>query len=135
MLFRSQPVIISGPCSAETENQVLKTAQRLKDTNKINIFRSGIWKPRTRPGMFEGVGNIGLKWLKRVKEEIGLPVTVEVATDEHVRDALDSKIDFLWIGARSTSNPFSIQEIAGALKGIKIPVLIKNPTKIGRAHV
>ncbi len=128
LFLKKQPVIISGPCSAETEEQVLETAQRLQNTGKVHIYRSGLWKPRTRPGMFEGVGKIGLEWLKRVKKEIGLPVTVEVATDEHVNLSIEAGIDFLWIGARSTSNPFSIQEIAEVLKGIKIPVLIKNPT-------
>ena len=123
---KGQPVIIAGPCSAESEEQVLKTARALAK-QKIDCFRSGIWKPRTRPGSFEGVGVIGLKWLKTVKEETGLPVTTEVANREHVFEALKHGIDVLWLGARTTVNPFSVQEVADALKGVDIPVLIKNP--------
>ena len=121
-----QPVIIAGPCSAESEEQVLKTAHALAK-QKIDLFRSGIWKPRTRPGSFEGVGVIGLKWLQKVKKETGLPVTTEVANREHVFEALKYGIDVLWLGARTTVNPFSVQEIADALKGVDIPILIKNP--------
>ena len=121
-----KPIIIAGPCSAESEEQVLKTAKALAKQG-IDCFRSGIWKPRTRPGSFEGVGSIGLSWLKKVKEETGLPVTTEVANREHVFEALKAGIDVLWLGARTTVNPFSVQEIADALKGVDIPVLIKNP--------
>lgn len=121
-----RPFIIAGPCSAETEGQVMATAQALAKQN-IDLFRSGIWKPRTRPGSFEGVGKEGLKWLKRVKEETGLQVTTEVAKAEHVYEALKYGIDVLWLGARTTVNPFSVQEVADAIDGMDIPVLIKNP--------
>jgi chorismate mutase len=121
-----RPVLIAGPCSAETEEQVLATAHGLKSQG-IDLFRAGIWKPRTRPGAFEGVGTPGLRWLKRVKEETGLPVTTEVANAQHVYDCLKYGIDVLWIGARTTVNPFSVQEIADALAGADIPVIIKNP--------
>lgn len=121
-----RPIIIAGPCSAETEDQVLQTARALA-AQGIDLFRSGIWKPRTRPGSFEGVGVPGLKWLKRVKEETGLKVTTEVAKTDHVFEALKHGIDVLWIGARTTVNPFSVQEVADAIKGVDIPVLIKNP--------
>ncbi len=122
----NRPFIIAGPCSAETEEQVLKTAQALAD-QQVDLFRSGIWKPRTRPNSFEGVGEPGLKWLQRVKKETGLRVTTEVANARHVALALEHEIDVLWIGARTTVNPFSVQEIADALKGIDIPVMVKNP--------
>ncbi|PHQ56429.1 MAG: 3-deoxy-7-phosphoheptulonate synthase [Lutibacter sp.] len=122
----SHPIVIAGPCSAETEEQVLKTAHELKKTD-TNVFRAGIWKPRTRPGGFEGVGEIGLPWLQKVKEETGLMVTTEVGNANHVELALKHGIDILWIGARTTVNPFVIQEIADALKGVDIPVLVKNP--------
>lgn len=121
-----QPIIIAGPCSAETEAQVLETAHGLKDQG-IDLFRAGIWKPRTRPGSFEGVGKPGLAWLKKVKEETGLKVTTEVAKADHVYEALKYGIDVLWLGARTTVNPFSVQEVADALDGMDIPVLIKNP--------
>lgn len=121
-----KPFIIAGPCSAETEEQVLETAHALAEQN-IDLFRSGIWKPRTRPGSFEGVGKEGLKWLKRVKEETGLPVTTEVAKADHVYECLKQGIDVLWIGARTTVNPFSVQEVADAIDGVDVPVLIKNP--------
>ncbi|MEG1904185.1 MAG: bifunctional 3-deoxy-7-phosphoheptulonate synthase/chorismate mutase type II [Bacteroidales bacterium] len=121
-----RPLIISGPCSAESEEQVLQTAHELAKAG-IRIFRAGIWKPRTKPGGFEGVGVIGLPWLKRVKEETGMYVAVEVATERHVFEALKHGIDMLWIGARTTANPFAMQEIADALQGVDIPVLIKNP--------
>lgn len=122
-----RPLIISGPCSAESEEQVLATAHEIKKTGRVDVFRAGIWKPRTRPGNFEGVGKEGLKWLQKVKKETGLPVAVEVATPEHIAECLAHDIDILWIGARTTSNPFSIQALADALKGIDIPVLVKNP--------
>lgn len=121
-----RPFIIAGPCSAETEGQVMATAKALAEQN-IDLFRAGIWKPRTRPGSFEGVGKEGLSWLKRVKEETGLKVTTEVAKAEHVYEALKYGIDVLWLGARTTVNPFSVQEIADAVSGMDIPVLIKNP--------
>ncbi|KAB7529358.1 3-deoxy-7-phosphoheptulonate synthase [Flagellimonas olearia] len=122
----SHPLVIAGPCSAETEEQVLKIAHELKDTD-VNYFRSGIWKPRTRPGNFEGVGAIGLKWLQKVKEETGLKTATEVANKAHVDLALEHDIDLLWIGARSTVSPFIVQEIADALKGTDKIVLVKNP--------
>src|SRR5688500_17114663 len=125
--WAKRPLIISGPCSAETEDQVLATAQRLAATGKVDILRAGIWKPRTRPGSFEGIGTKGLPWLQQAKKITGLPVTVEVATAKQVEDALHFDIDVLWIGARTTVNPFSIQEIADALRGVDVPVLIKKP--------
>ncbi len=121
-----RPLIIAGPCSAETEEQVLETAKGLA-AQGIKIFRAGIWKPRTKPGGFEGVGSIGLPWLKRVKEETGMYVATEVANQYHVLEALKHGIDILWIGARTSANPFAMQEIADALKGADIPVMIKNP--------
>jgi chorismate mutase len=121
------PVLISGPCSAETEEQTVRTANELAATGIVDYIRAGIWKPRTRPGSFEGVGEIGLPWLQRVKKETGLPVTIEVAKASHVELALKHGIDMLWIGARSTVNPFVVQEIAEALRGEDVPVLIKNP--------
>ncbi len=122
-----RPFIISGPCSAETEYQVLETARLLASTGKIDMLRAGVWKPRTKPGMFEGVGETALPWLNAAKKATGLPVCVEVATAKHVELALKFGIDTVWIGARTTVNPFSVQEIADALKGVDIPVLIKNP--------
>ncbi|RYY40350.1 MAG: 3-deoxy-7-phosphoheptulonate synthase [Chitinophagaceae bacterium] len=122
-----RPLIISGPCSAETEDQVLQTATRLAATGKVDLLRAGIWKPRTRPGSFEGVGTKGLPWLQAAKKETGLPTAVEVATGKQVEDALHFDVDVLWIGARTTVNPFSVQEVADALKGVKVPVLVKNP--------
>jgi chorismate mutase len=124
---KNEPLIISGPCSAETEDQLLSTAHLLAATGKVSVLRAGIWKPRTRPGEFEGIGSIGLEWLKRAKEETGLPTAVEVANAKHVEEALAAGVDILWIGARSTVNPFTVQEIADALKGVDIPVLVKNP--------
>lgn len=118
--------LIAGPCAAETEEQVLAIAKQLSTTN-ISLFRSGIWKPRTRPNSFEGVGEVGLKWLQRVKKDFGIPVCVEVANTKHVELALKNNMDVLWIGARTTVNPFTVQEIADALEGIDIPVMIKNP--------
>ncbi|PWL37856.1 3-deoxy-7-phosphoheptulonate synthase [Flagellimonas aquimarina] len=120
------PLVIAGPCSAETEDQVLKIAHDLKDTD-VNYYRAGIWKPRTRPGNFEGVGAIGLKWLQKVKEETGLKTATEVANRAHVDLALEHDVDLLWIGARSTVSPFIVQEIADALEGTDKIVLIKNP--------
>jgi chorismate mutase len=122
----SHPLVIGGPCSAETEEQVLKIAHELKDSD-VTIFRAGIWKPRTRPGMFEGVGAIGLKWLQKVKKETGLLIATEVANAAHVKLALEHDIDVLWIGARSTVSPFIVQEIADALNGTEKIVLVKNP--------
>jgi len=122
----AHPLVIAGPCSAETEEQVLKTAHLLKDTD-TNVFRAGIWKPRTRPGGFEGVGEIGLPWLQKVKKETGMLVTTEVGNAQHVELALKHDIDILWVGARTTVNPFVVQEIADALKGVDKPVLVKNP--------
>jgi chorismate mutase len=126
-LPQKTPIIISGPCSVESEDQVFKTAQEISEIGKVTILRGGIWKPRTRPNSFEGVGEVGLKWLKDAGNNIGLPVATEVANAEHVEACLKHGIDLLWIGARTTVNPFSIQEIADALKGVDIPVLIKNP--------
>ena len=120
------PLVIAGPCSAETEEQVLKIAHDLKDTD-VNYYRAGIWKPRTRPGMFEGVGAIGLKWLQKVKEETGFKTATEVANRAHVDLALEYDVDLLWIGARSTVSPFIVQEIADALEGTDKIVLVKNP--------
>jgi chorismate mutase len=125
--WSKRPLIISGPCSAETEEQVIQTAQRLAATGKVDMLRAGIWKPRTKPGMFEGIGAKGLPWLQRAKKLTGLPTTVEVATGKQVEDALNFEVDVLWIGARTTVNPFSVQEVADALRGVDVPVLIKNP--------
>jgi chorismate mutase len=122
----NHPLVIAGPCSAETEDQVLKIAHDLKNTD-VSIYRAGIWKPRTRPGMFEGVGAIGLKWLDKVKKETGLLTATEVANASHVKLALEYDIDVLWIGARSTVSPFIVQEIADALKDTDKIVLVKNP--------
>ena len=122
----NHPLVIAGPCSAETEDQVLKIAHDLKDTD-VSVYRAGIWKPRTRPGMFEGVGAIGLKWLDKVKKETGLLTATEVANASHVKLALEYDIDIVWIGARSTVSPFIVQEIADALKGTDKIVLVKNP--------
>src|SRR6478752_389185 len=122
-----KPVIISGPCSAETEEQTVATAKQIAATGKVNALRAGIWKPRTRPGQYEGAGEEGLKWLIAAKKETGLPITTEVATAAHVDACLKAGVDILWIGARTTVNPFSVQEIADALKGVDIPVMVKNP--------
>ncbi len=124
----SKPLIIAGPCSAESEAQMLETAQRIKESNAdVSVFRAGIWKPRTKPNGFEGVGVIGLNWLKKVKDEFGFKTTTEVANAHHVYAALEADVDILWIGARSTVNPFTVQEIAVALRGTNKPVLVKNP--------
>ncbi len=121
-----RPLVIAGPCSAETEEQVIATARGLA-AEGFRIFRAGIWKPRTKPGGFEGVGKKGLEWLRRVKLETGMYTSTEVATAEHVYAALKAGVDMLWIGARTTANPFAVQEVANALKGSDVPVLIKNP--------
>lgn len=122
------PLIIAGPCSAESESQMMETARRIKETHtEVPIFRAGIWKPRTKPNGFEGVGAIGLKWLKRVKEEFGFKIATEVANAHHIEAVLDADVDILWIGARSTVNPFTVQEIADSLQGTKKIVLVKNP--------
>jgi len=120
------PLVVAGPCSAETEDQVLKIAHELKDSD-VSYFRAGIWKPRTRPGNFEGVGALGLKWLQKVKAETGMKTATEVANAAHVKLALEHDIDLLWIGARSTVSPFIVQEIADALEGTDKIVLVKNP--------
>ncbi|MEZ4852890.1 chorismate mutase [Flavobacterium sp.] len=125
-LKKNKPLIIAGPCSAETETQVLQIAHELKNS-EVSIFRAGIWKPRTRPGGFEGVGAIGLKWLQKVKKETGLKIATEVANATHVQLALEHDVDVLWIGARTTVNPFAVQEIADALYGTHKIVLLKNP--------
>lgn len=122
-----RPLIISGPCSAETEEQVMETAVQLQRTGKVDIMRAGIWKPRTRPGSFEGIGTKGLPWLQNARKVTGIPVAVEVATAKQVGDALHFEVDVLWLGARTTVNPFSVQDVADALKGADVPVLIKNP--------
>lgn len=122
----NHPLVIAGPCSAETEEQVLRIANQLKDTD-VNYFRAGIWKPRTRPGMFEGVGALGLKWLQKVKAETGMKIATEVANAAHVKLALEHDVDLLWVGARSTVSPFIVQEIADALEGTDKVVLVKNP--------
>jgi len=121
------PIVIAGPCSAETEQQTLDTARALSAVG-VKVFRAGIWKPRTMPGCFEGVGDAGLQWLRRVKNELGMAVATEVATVEHVRAALDAGIDILWIGARTSANPFAMQDVADQLKGHnEVTVLVKNP--------
>lgn len=121
-----RPIVIAGPCSAESEIQMLETAHRM-DKTYVNVFRAGIWKPRTKPGSFEGVGEIGLKWLNKVKDETGFKTATEIANAEHAKLALEYDIDYLWIGARSTVSPFIVQEIAEALKGTKKPIIVKNP--------
>ena len=121
-----RPIIIAGPCSAESREQVLSTAKELAK-NGVKIFRAGIWKPRTKPGGFEGVGTVGLPWLKEVKQQTGMLVSTEVATAAHVFEAIKAGIDILWIGARTAANPFAMQELADSLKGTDIPVLVKNP--------
>lgn len=121
-----RPVVIAGPCSAETEEQVMETAKNLAK-NGVRIFRAGIWKPRTKPGGFEGVGSVGLTWLQEVKKETGMLVATEVANKQHVEEALNAGVDVLWIGARTSANPFAMQEIADSLVGADVPVLVKNP--------
>ena len=122
-----RPLLIAGPCSAESEQQVMDTARGIAANGRVKVFRAGVWKPRTQPGQFEGSGNKALEWLKRVKKETGLLTATEVATAEHVEACLKAGIDILWIGARTTPSPFSVQEIADALRGVDIPVLVKNP--------
>jgi chorismate mutase len=122
-----KPLIISGPCSAETEAQTVSTAKQIAALGKVHMLRAGIWKPRTRPGQYEGAGEEGLNWLIAAKKETGLPVTTEVATAAHVEACLKAGVDVLWVGARTTVNPFSVQEVADALKGVDIPVMVKNP--------
>ncbi|MCC6369526.1 MAG: bifunctional 3-deoxy-7-phosphoheptulonate synthase/chorismate mutase type II [Bacteroidia bacterium] len=124
---QSVPLLIAGPCGAESPDQLRQTAQGLKALNSVALFRAGVWKPRTRPNAFEGRGEEALKWLKDIKEEFGFKITVEVANAQHTELALKHGIDVLWIGARTTVNPFSVQEIADVLKGVKIPVMVKNP--------
>ncbi len=121
-----RPLVIAGPCSAESEEQVMNTARQLA-ANGIKIFRAGVWKPRTKPGGFEGHGEIALPWLQRMKQETGMLVATEVATPKHVEAALNAGVDVLWVGARTTANPFAVQELADSLKGIDVPVLVKNP--------
>jgi chorismate mutase len=123
----SEPLIIAGPCSAESEDQVMQTAKQIADLGKVSIYRAGVWKPRTRPGNFEGVGEEALQWLKQVKSETGLLTAVEVANADHLEKAIKADIDILWIGARTTSNPFSVQELADRLKGYDKPIMVKNP--------
>ena len=126
-IINKQKIIIAGPCSAESENQMMQTALGLKKINSIDIFRAGIWKPRSKPGGFEGAGKIGLKWLQKVKKTTSLLTAVEVANPDHVEMALENNVDVLWIGARTTVNPFTVQEISEALRGTSTEVLIKNP--------
>lgn len=123
----NNPLIIAGPCSLETEEQAVSTAKLLAKDHRIFVYRGGVWKPRTRPGSFEGVGSIGLKWLQMVREETGLPVGTEVANAQHTEEALKARLDVLWIGARSTASPFVVQEIADVLKGTDAVVMVKNP--------
>ena len=125
-LEANRPIVIAGPCSAESREQVMQTATELAEKG-IKIFRAGIWKPRTKPGGFEGIGAVGLPWLKEVKEKTGMMVATEVATPAHVLEAIKAGIDLLWIGARTAANPFAMQELADALKGVEIPILLKNP--------
>jgi 3-deoxy-7-phosphoheptulonate synthase len=125
--YKGRPFLISGPCSAETEEQVMETARELALIKEVSVFRAGIWKPRTRPDSFEGVGTEGLRWMRRVKQETGLMVCTEVANQKHVYEALKYGVDMLWIGARTSVNPFTVQEISEALNGVDVMVLIKNP--------
>ena len=121
------PTVIAGPCSVESEEQLLDTARGLAATGKVDIIRGGIWKPRTRPGTFEGIGVSGLPWMKRVKQETGLPITVEAAKAGHAEMCMEFGVDIIWVGARTTVNPFAVQELAEAMRGCDVPVLIKNP--------
>ena len=120
------PLFISGPCSAETEEQVMETGRRVAELG-IPVYRAGIWKPRTRPGNFEGLGAVALPWLRKLKEETGLLIATEVANAYHIKEALDHGVDILWIGARTTANPFAVQELADYLGGKDVPVFVKNP--------
>lgn len=124
---KGKPLVIAGPCSAETEEQVLETVKQIAEDGYAHVVRAGIWKPRTRPGSFEGMGEAALPWLQQAKAETGLPVAVEVATPQHVELALKYGVDILWVGARTTVNPFNVQELADALQGVDVPVLVKNP--------
>ena len=126
MFTEPRPSVVAGPCSAETLEQVMETAKGLKELG-INVFRAGIWKPRTHPGSFEGIGAEGLAWMQQVKKEYGLKISTEVASERHVYECLKYGVDLVWLGARTTANPFLVQEIADALKGTDIPVLVKNP--------
>ena len=126
MFTEPRPSVVAGPCSAESEEQVLETAKGLKELG-INVYRAGIWKPRTHPGSFEGIGTEGLKWMQKAKREYGLKISTEVASEKHVYECLKFGVDLVWIGARTTANPFLVQEIADALKDTDIPVLVKNP--------
>ena len=125
--LKSKPLLIAGPCSVESEEQMMLTARKLKETGLVSVIRGGVWKPRTKPGSFEGIGEPALKWLKTAGQETKLPVITEVANAMQVEKALEADIDMLWIGARTTVNPFYVQEIANSLKGVDIPVLVKNP--------
>lgn len=126
MFTEPKPSVVAGPCSAESEEQVMETAKGLKELG-INVLRAGIWKPRTHPGCFEGIGPEGLKWMQKARNEYGLKIATEVAGEKHVAECLKHEVDLVWIGARTTANPFLVQEIADALKGTDIPVLVKNP--------
>ena len=126
MFTEPRPSVVAGPCSAESEEQVMETARGLKELG-INVYRAGIWKPRTHPGSFEGAGSPGLKWLQKAKKEYGLKIATEVASEKHVFECLKFGVDLVWLGARTTANPFLVQEIADALKDTDIPVLVKNP--------
>ena len=126
MFTEPRPSVVAGPCSAETEEQVMETAKGLKEMG-INVYRAGIWKPRTHPGSFEGIGTVGLKWMQKAKKEYGLKISTEVASERHVFECLKHGVDLVWLGARTTANPFLVQEIADALKDTDIPVLVKNP--------
>ena len=126
MFTEPRPSVVAGPCSAESEEQVMETAKGLREMG-INVFRAGIWKPRTHPGCFEGVGAEGLRWLQKVRDEYGLKISTEVASEKHVMECIRHGVDLVWLGARTTANPFLVQEIADALKGTDIPVLVKNP--------
>ena len=126
MFTEPRPSVIAGPCSAETQEQVMETAKGLKDLG-INVYRAGIWKPRTHPGSFEGVGAEGLRWMQQAKKDYGLKISTEVASEKHVFECLKFGVDLVWLGARTTANPFLVQEIADALKDTDIPVLVKNP--------
>ena len=123
---KKRPIVIAGPCSAETEEQVMSTARMLADKG-CHIFRAGVWKPRTKPGGFEGNGEKALPWLKEVKEETGMMISTEVATPDHVELAMRYDMDVLWVGARTSANPFAMQALADSMQGLQIPVLVKNP--------
>ncbi len=124
---KKNPLLISGPCSLETEEQTMDTARQLVKDKRVHVFRGGVWKPRTRPGSFEGVGSVGLKWMQQVKEETGLMIGTEVANAQHTEEALKAGLDVLWVGARSTASPFVVQEIADVVKGTDAIVMVKNP--------